>query len=790
MSILMQDLRIAFRQLARSPGFTAIGVVSMAVGVSVTTLVFSVVATLLLRTYGLPEGPSAVRVLTVDLTYDQAARIRDAVRSQLDLAALRPVRMTLASETGQETVNAELVSGDYFATLGLQPASGRLLDAQSDAGSCAISHGLWQRRYGGDPGVVGRTLRMGTLVCTVQGVAAPAFRGTTRSGFADVWLLRDRAAPGGGDQGWSLVGRLRGDATEARAQSALAESARRLPLGDPDTGRAAWVGLQSLAQEERMRMGPVFVLTAIASLVLLAACTNVAGLLAARAEKRRQEMVIRLALGGSRLRLVRQLLTESLVLAIAGSTLGLLATLWLTDLTLSQLAPYLDPLRPRIRVDWGVLELTLALAGAATLAAGLLPALRASRPDLLSALKGVHPRWRRRWGRLVPRHVWLVGQLVVCFTFVATAGLFVRGMYRGLGLDPAFATERLLLAQLTARASDASRARVLWDDARERVSALPGVTDVCLASQPPLLPGRPLTVFVVHGGQARPADVQASVSYVSPRCFEMTATRLVRGRLFTEQEERLDAPVVVVSEQAARRLWPLEEPLGQPIRVGGPSAQPYEVVGVVRDPPSLIGDAGRVDPASYRPILIFPHGAAHATETCLLVQTARPGASVVAAVRRELTSGAGRVELGRLETLHQLIERASPERLGLLFFGILGLLASLLAMVGLHGVLAQVVERRTPEIGVRIALGASQADTVGLVLRQGLLLAGVGVALGLPSALAVERLLRAGLQGVPATDATVLTAAGLAVVGVALVGSYLPARRAARVDPMVALRCE
>jgi predicted permease len=797
MNVLLQDLRFAIRQLARSPGFAAIGILSVAIGIGVTTLVFSVAGALVLRSYALPDGPDAVRVLGHSLTRAEADRMRDGVRPQVALAAVRASGVTLVTEAGLEQLGAEVVSDDFFAALGHKPVVGRLFGtgAGAEGGDqvCVISYRLWQRHFAGDSSVIGESLRLNDRTFEVVGVAPREFQGTAGLQTADVWLLvvPDRMAARADSRGWGLIGRLKGDTTRAQAHAALVASASDLHFVDPRTGRPARIHLQSLAQEQQMRAAVVAIFTAIAGLVLLVACANVAGLLAARAELRRPEIAIRLALGSGRLRLVRQLLTESLVLAAAGAGLGLLATLWLGDLTLTQMLPTFGVQWPEIHVDRRILALTLVLTALATLVAGLLPAMRASRADLTPVLKGEASRGSRR-RRFGARHALVVGQLVVSFAFIATAGLFVRTMQRGLGADLGFSTDRMLAVSLSTGGSNARHARAVWGEALERVKALPGVTDVTLTSAGPLFPGGTQETFVSQGREAEGlVSVEASVSHVLPSYFDMTALRVVRGRIFTEQEDRLDAPIVVVSEQAALRMWPQGEALGQLVRIGDSGAMPREVIGVVRDRRTFGGEGRPEVAADRRPALYLPHGANPAASTCMLVMTKGDTGGVAAAIRRDFAAVSSRVRLGMLETARQsLRHRMVWQTVGLEFLGILGLLASLLAMVGLYGALAHIVEQRTQEIGVRMAMGAGQGATVGLVLRQGIALAGVGIVLGLPAAIAAERVARAGFPGVPATDPVILTLAALAVLVVAVVGSYLPARRAARVDPMVALRCE
>ncbi len=786
--MLLQDLRYAVRMLAKSPTFTVVALVSLAFGIGITTLVFSVVNTIFLRPQMVDDPDTLVNILGPRVSFADHLALRERLDPQLELAAFRRTGGMVDTGSGPVPTHMHLVSDNYFAALALKPSLGRLSGAgealgPNDAG-CVISEDLWRERLGADPRVVGRTLRLSDKALAVVGVAPRGFRGPELFWDIDLWLLADRQRHGGPNEtrDWAQVGRLRAGVSIAQARSAVQRAFREVGVVDPQTGRSR-TGLQSLADVLRVRYAPVVVFTSLAVLVLLVACANVAGLLAARSEERRSEMAIRLSLGSGRARLVRQLLTETLLLCASGAALGLLLTRLLAAVAMRQI-PFATL---EVRWDARVLALAVLLTGLAALAAGLLPALRATRGDLTPTLKGASAPAPGGRHRITPRKLLVVGQLCISFAFLATAGLFLQALHRYTG-DIALPLDRLLAVDTAVTIPDAHGARLVQRDVLERLRAIPGVVDATLAAGLPLMRGPSREVYCA-GGAPGGSETHglASVQWAQPNYFAMAALRLRRGRLYSDEEDRQGAGVVVVSETMAQRFWPSVDPVGRTVRIGGPTAAAREIIGIVEDPP-LLSQAGAARPV---PFLFVPHGADESRAATILIGTRGPAFALAEAVRSALLTERGRVASSQIRTLAQIVQlELSAQRIGVIFLVTLGLLASALATVGLHATLTHVIALRTHEIGIRMAIGARRADAVGLIVRQGLVLACVGAGLGLPLAFLAAHIAQSGHFDVPPLNVAILAGSALVIFVTAAIASYLPARRAAQVDPVVALRCE
>ncbi|HEX8273303.1 MAG TPA: ADOP family duplicated permease [Longimicrobiaceae bacterium] len=813
MDALLQDLRYAARQAARAPGFSLLVVGVLALGIGANTALFTLGNALLLRPRpGVADPGRLVWVAAVreghpnPLSLPDVRDFRERVGAFSALAAFHDVEVSVSGGSGPERVRGQLVTGEYFALLGAPVALGRGLSPADDdpaaPPAAVIGHGLWRRRFAGDPAVVGREIVVNGAPLTVVGVAGPGFNGADHDLPRDVWLpmsMAARALPGRPglperrDAWWvSAVGRLAPGASAAQADAALAAVARQIARDDPAGHRgvtartySAAAGLAPGALPEVMAVaGLGFAVTGV---VLLIACANVGSLLLGRAVARRREIAVRLSLGAGRARVVRQLLTESVLLSLLAGGAGLLLAAWGTELLAARVE--LPPME--LAPDGRVLAFCVAAAFVAGALFGVVPALDATRSDVAGALRsvpsGVDPRRARLQGRFVS------AQVALSLVLLAAAGLFLRSMRAETGVEPGFeATTRVLALSfdLGLQGYSEARAGAFLRTLEERAAALPGVRSVSFADRAPLA-GRPVGAEAVPGpGGGRPPEggargLDVFLTTVRPGYFRTLGIPLARGRDFTAADAPGAPGVVVVSEGFARAAWPGEDPVGRRLTLDGAGPE-LMVVGVAQE--SLVAPAHRrALPAVYLPQLQHP-GARALT---LLVRAEGDARPLADALRREVAALDRDLPVYRVQTLAQYRrESASEARTGAVLVGMFGGLALLLATVGLYGAMSFAVGQRTREIGVRVALGARGADVVRLFLRRGARLAATGMAVGLVLSLAAGRLLSGILYGVSPLDLPTLASAALLLGAAALLASYLPARRATRVEPMAALRAE
>ncbi len=791
---LRYDLSFAFRALARRPALTAVATLSLAVGIAINVAFFTVMNAMLLRDLGVPDAGSLVLVGNPMLTVAQYGTLREELAPRGEAFAFAQNGAARIDDAAPEAAT-ELVSDNYFAALGLHAAAGRLFSPRSaDEGplGVVISDFLWRRVYGRDLAVVGRTIRIAGRPVPVEGIAPPGFRGLVPFSAADVWQLAPpdltRRAPAM-TLTWNVALRPREGVPAAEARAAAVAAVRHLPGLDAATLRNVHVDL--LSDVGRLVWLLVTILMAVPGLVLLVACANVAGLLAARAEERREEMAIRLAVGGNRARLVRQLLSEGALLALGGAALGLLLGRWIVD----GLSPWLLPtlahfaMHPDLSLDLRAVAVSVVLAVVAALASSLLPALAASRRDLTALLKRETAAWSGGRWRVSSRDVLVVAQLVVTFSFLVTAILCTRTFRAGVSVPLGFAPERLLAATVRWSGDGSQAPGPMFDALLERVRRIPGVTGATVTEALPATPGPRLSV---RDAGALGADAAtAAYNRVRPEYMSMTGLRLLEGRFLDEADVRTGRSVAVVSAALAHRLWGDADPLGRTLLMGD-DTRALEVVGMVEDPVE-VAQVERRPGSRGGPILYAPLDADHLRATSavvLLVEGPRAAllAPSVEEATRELSPG---MAILRRTTL------AEVNRAGLVqaevtsaLYTFLGILCGLLGAVGLYGAIAQLVARRTSEIGLRMALGATSRDVVGLVLRRGLMLAGAGVVFGVPGAFAAARIFGSAVLDMASVDLATLVWVSALVLVAALAASYVPARRASGVDPMTALRYE
>jgi len=688
-----------------------------------------------------------------------------------------PAELSLRTE-GRDDARAfgELVTGNYFDVLGVDMALGRGFLPEEDAAPgthpvVVLSHRLWARRFDRDPSVVGRTVTLNGHAFAVVGVAPDGFKGAYAPYFApDLWIpmmMIVEAVPGSA-----------GD-LEDRARRFMRIMARLAPGVSVDAARAAAANAIAV------------VFLAITALVLLVACANVANLLLARAAAGRREIAVRVALGAGRGQLLRQLLTEPLLLSAGAGVLGLGLGALAIRLMSSYRVPTDLPLVMTFSTDARVVWFTLGLAVLAAVAFGTVPALRASRPDLVSALKEGAPSAARGGRRVTLTNALVVAQVATSLVLLVAAGLFIKSVQGARTIDPGFRIERRIVLSLNPRLQnyETERSVTFYRRLLERVRALPTVEEATLAHYVPLDFGVEADDLIVEGRAAQPGHetVQAMSSLVDEHYFATLGTPLLRGRAVTAQDTDASPRVAVVNETMARQLWPDHDPLGRRFRFAGADQPWIEVVGLAAD------GKYRQLTESPRPYAFLPVEQVFRSSRTLVVAMHRATdvAATVAAVRREVQAIDPAMPVFDVKTMDQFMERAYlGPKLAAYAIGPAGLLALVIAAVGLYGVMAYWVGQRTRELGVRVAVGARPADVFRLVMGQGLALAGIGLALGLAGAFAASRVVANLLFGVSATDPFVFAGVPLLLLAVAALATFVPARRALTIDPLVALRSE
>ena len=836
METLFQDLRYGFRTLLKNPGFAAVAILSLALGIGANTAIFSFVNAILLRPLPVTNPDELMFVFSgrsdspfITASYPDYVDFRDRNDVFTDMACFSGVAASLASDDRADLVQGAIVSGNYFDVLGVKPIQGRAFSPEEDQtpGTHPVliaSHTLWQQRFGGDPGFMGKTLTLNGRIFTVIGIAPPGFNGAAVGNTNDFYvpmmmqsLIRPPRGGFSGEQNadllkrrgprWlDMVGRLRPGVSQEQAQAAMSTLAGQLEQAYPETN-AGWIAtLFPVSKGDPGLRGDVLpvagLLLSVVGLVLLIACFNVANLLLSRATTRRKEISIRLALGASRLRLIRQMLTESVLLSMMGGAVGLLLALWITDL-LEKINPPANIFSVKLDLspDISVLSFTLGLSVVTGLIFGLVPALQASKPDLIPALKDENATAGHSARRLNLRSLFVIGQVGISLVLLIAAGLFLRSLGNAQAINPGFSTDNVLVMPLDINLLKYTKpqGRTFYGQAIEKVEALPGVQSATLARVIPLSGGGRTTNVFIQGQEpvpnARNAEGTTSddsnrantvnANVVGFRYFETLGIPFLRGRDFTGDDREGAPGVVIVNETFARRFWKDEDPVGKRISTRGAQGPFFEVIGVVANGKYVtLGE-------EPRSMMYMPLSQNHETGMTLHVRTSLPPESLAAAVRGEIQSLEKNLPISGIRTMaDQMSSSLFPAKMGAILLAIFGSLALLLATVGLYGVMGYSVARRTREIGIRMALGAGRNDVLKMVLKEGMTLVGIGIILGLGAAWFATQLLASFLYGVSVTDPFTFAGVSLLLSGVALVASFAPARRATRVDPIVALRYE
>jgi len=821
MSAWWNDVRYSLRLMARSPGFTAVAVASLALGIGANSTIFSFVNAVLLRPLAVESEGELVEVYFSDSggvksgpwSYPDFLDVQaqsDVFRGLLTHAPT-PVNLTGGAEG--EFLLGESVSGNFFSVLGVPAVRGRtFLPEEDGAGAppvAVLSYDFWQRRFGGDPALLGKSLQLNGIDFTVIGIASRPFKGTWRGFEIPLWVpmameTRLNPRPDGEDQhqlrgrrGYFVKGRLAPGVSLEKAQAQVTAICDRLAAAYPETNQDRKPYLlpsQSVAihpEIDRALVPVAGLLMGVVGLVLLIACSNVAGLMLVRASGRRKEIAVRLAMGASRGRLIRQLLTESVLLSLLAGLAGLLVARWTANLILAFKPPVPIPVSLDLGLDGRVLGFTLGLSLLAGLVFGLAPALQASRPDLIPTLKDDVARWGRSYRRAGLRNLLVVAQVAVSLLLLVGAGLFIRSLQSAQSIDPGFSIRSGLVLMVEPRLAGyrSAEAIAFLERLKERVESLPGVRSVALADVLPLGANLQSRVIAIDGQPPPPKgqELESDFAIVGPAYFSTLAVPILKGREFTPSD-RAGAPrVAIVNETMAGKFWPGEDPLGR--RFSFPSrrgpAPTLEIVGVARD--------GKYRTLGEEPRTYFYLPYLQEDETTLLVVASTAGSPEVLlpSARRQVKELDAKVPVIETKTITAHLDlMLFPPRMAALLLGLLGFLALVLATMGLYGVIAYSVAQRTREIGIRMALGAERAKVLRMVLGEGMSLVAIGVTLGTALALGVSRVLSGLLFGISATDPVTFLAVPLALGTVALLASLVPARRATRVDPLVALRYE
>ena len=812
---IVQDVRYTFRTAAKSPGFTAAAILSLALGIGANSAIFSLVNSLLLRPLPIRAPEQMIEIYTSNpegnsyapSSYLDYLDIRKRHDLFTDAAAYLLAITRLSRGTETEVALCEVVSGNYFDVLGIRSERGRtfLPDEDTTPGArpvAVLSHGLWQGRFGADPGMIGKTIILNRIPYTVVGIAPPQFKGMIPGLSVDAWvplMMLPYVRPEQPDdlklrqnRGLFIKARLQPGVSATQAQAGLKVLESQLAQAYPETNRASHftampstqVHIHPRADRALIPVGGL--LMGLVGLVLLIACTNVMSMLLARAEARRKEIAVRLALGSRPVRIVRQLLTESLLLALVGGGIGLLMAQWLVRLLGSFRPPLPFPLALDLVVDSRVVVFTFLLSLATGVVFGLTPALQASRPALVPALKDETVILGRQ-RRVTMRKVLVVAQVAVSLVLLIAAGLFVRSLVRAQSVDLGLAVDRCAVVGVDVgfQGYGTKQGEAFFRQLVERAGALPGVRSVSLTDRLPLDFGAQSTRVFMEGTTNPEWSREGygiDFARVTPAYFRTLGVPLLSGRDFAWTDGTSAPMVAIVSESAARELWPGQEPIGKRLRRNSASAPPIEVIGVAHDTPVRSLNEGP------RPFLYLPFEQSYESAMQLVARTDGRPEGLIPPLRGAVADLDRSLVLFTAKTLRQHLGLALfPMHMAAGLLGAFGLLGLVLASVGIYGLMSHYVAQRTREVGIRKALGARSQDVLRLVISEGMKVVAIGLALGLVLALAVGPLVAPFIVGVSASDPATLAGITVLLALVALVAIFIPGRRAARADPLAAL---
>ena len=812
MEDLIHDLRYAFRVILKSPVLSGLAILSLALGIGANTTIFSVANALLLQSVPAADPARLVAIYTTDQKNPGFAPLSHLnwkdYRAQADLfegvLGYDWTEMSLKTTGEAQRVFGQLVSGNYFEVLGVPAALGRTFGPREDEALgrdpvVVLSHGFWTRHEGSDRNIVGKTLALNGAAFTVVGVMPEAFTGVDVGVRPEVWVPMAMNRQVKGATNWyeerrglfvNTVGRLKPGVAKEQAQAQLTTIAQRLEQEYPNDNKGRGVTVVPIAQatiNPQARQGVVAVtalLMTIVGLVLLIACANVSNLLLGRALQRRREIAVRLAIGASRARLVRQLLTESIALALPAAALGVLIAFWARGTLLSLLPAFPVSLSLHLDLDWRVLTFTMAVGVASGVLFGLLPALQASKPDVVNALKDQDRTGGVVHHRFGIRDFLVVGQVALSLVALVGAGLFLRSLEATSKTDPGFEPTKLITVgiDLDLQGYNQEKGEAFLRQLDERLSSLPGVASFSYASSGPLSGfGLSRSVFLEGGNEGDRTLV--SVNPIGPRYFETMGIPLVAGRPITEEDKEGGTKVVVINETMAKKFWPAGDALGKRFRFFGEKEPWAVIVGIAKD--SKYAALGE-DPQSY---IYEAHAQRYGGGRTLIVRTSTEPGPLVRTVEGEIKAFDHELPLVGVETVGQTLANSLwAARAGASLLGLFGFLALVLAAVGIYSVMSYSVSQRQREIGIRMALGARRTDVLRMIMTRGMSVVGIGLGLGLVLSFGLSRLASNMLVGVSPWDAVSFLGAAAVLSVVAVLANFFPTRRAAGVDPTVALR--
>ncbi|MDX2044012.1 MAG: ABC transporter permease [Acidobacteriota bacterium] len=809
---MMQDLRFGARMLMKRPGFTFVAVLTLGLGIGANTAIFSLVNTVLLRPLPIAQPEQVVtlnfgvpgRGVFPLIGYPEYTDYRDRNQVLTGLAAMGGATVGLSNNGINERISGSYVTGNYFSLLGVGAALGRVITPEDDRAVGAhpvvvLSYQCWQQRFGADQQILGRELLISGRKFTVIGVAPKGFRGTELASTSELWFpmmmkpglevgrgpVKGRTAP------VSTIGRLKKGVSWEQAESALnliaAQIAREYPQADK--GQIVVLSQPGLfgAAMRPMVLRFTAVAMGVVVLVLLLACTNLVNMLLSRASERYKEIAIRLALGAGRVRVLRQLLTESVLLALLGSALGLALAYSAVKLVWLKMPVIFGFTQIELQMDWRVLVFTLTLSLLTGVLLGLLPALQATKPDLIPALKNESSFGGYRRSRL--RNTLVVAQMSLSLVLLLCAGLVLRGLQNAQQIDPGFNPEQAVEVSfdLDVQQYNRERGSEFQRQVLERVRSLPGLQAAALTTHAPLTSGEGGGKGVFVEGDEPKAATKAPIvltTAISLDYFRTMETRLLQGRDFTAQDTHQSTPVAIVNEAFVRRFWPGENPIGKRFSFTGATAGNWiEIVGIAQN-----GKYSSLA-AINEPFIYLPLAQNYESKVTLIARSAGDPHLLLATLRKEIHKLDENLTPYDARTMLEHLELPlAPARTAATALGSFGALALLLAAIGIFGVMSNAVTQRTREIGIRIALGADAKEIVKLIVGQGLLLVGIGIAIGLGMAALSTRLLARLLFGVSALDPLTFVGVTVLLAATAFLACYLPACRATKVDPMVALR--
>ncbi|HET9528291.1 MAG TPA: ABC transporter permease [Pyrinomonadaceae bacterium] len=820
METLFQDIRYGVRMLAKNPGVTAVAVLTLALGIGANAAIFSGVSAFILRPLPVPDAHQLVRPMELaedrgisdELSYPDFVDYRNQATVFEAISGEDMLPVALDSETQSDVIWGQVVSGSYFDVMRVKPIMGRTFLPEEDNAVGAhpvvvISHGLWQRRFGSDPEIVGKTIRFSNRGYQVIGVAPESFTGSKFALSMDFWapmamseelrrssgLLSER-----GSHWMNVIARLKPGVTIEQATAEMQSIAARLNEAYPNQRASTTSAKVATEMDGRweeaatVMKSAAAIAMAIVGLILLIACANVANLMLARAAARRKEIGIRLALGASRIRLIRQLLTESLLLSLLGGGLGLLLAYWVTDL-MEGFIPVLqyNLVENFFTLDSHALVFTLVISLATGLIFGLAPAWHSSNPEVVPILKGDLDGGQRAKGRRFSlRPALVVVQVALSLAVLVCGGLFIKSFRQAQTMDPGFGTKDALIATLDPElvGYDTERSRNFFRQAIERASSLPGVEAAAAARLLPLGDSSSSDGPILREGETLPrgsAGRTIMTNVISSGFFRAMQIPIVDGRDFDDRDHAKAQRVVIINQQMAEMLWPGESAVGKRIRIGGEGRDLIEVVGVAKTGKyrNLAEDS--------KPYFYYPMTQRRPASMAIVMRTNVDPRGLAGAIRKEMQNIDRSVPISSVKTMTEHLTYALwAPNMAASFSLAFGVLAILLSAVGLYSVMAYVVSQRTREVGIRMALGANRADVMKMITFQGMRLAVIGVAIGLLLSLGLARALTSLLIGVSGYDVTTFVLVPALLVLVAFVACYLPARRATKIDPLVALRYE